>query len=436
MPSLGADMDAGTVTHWLVKPGDAVQRGDIVAVVQTDKSDIEVEIFENGTIDELVVPEGERVPVGAVLARVRSVTSAGGRPLAPEPPAAAPVAVAVAAPTGASSATHGPVVESPLVRHLAESLGVDLAIVTGSGLGGSVTRADVERAAKAPRKETARSGTGERRAPSSPYARRLAEELGVDLDVVTGTGPGGSVVERDVRRATPVTAPAPRPTSEDRQRAMQRTIGALMARSKREVPHYYLGTTIDLSAAAAWLEEANLERPVAQRLVMATLLFKATARAVARVPEMNGFYVDGQFTPSASVHLGIAISQRSGGLIAPAIHDAERLSLDELMSRVKDLVMRARTGVLRSSEMSDPTITVTSLGDLGVDSVLGVIYPPQVAMVGFGRVREQPWAQAGQLDVRPCVVATLSGDHRVSDGMRGSHFLTEIDHLLQEPEKL
>ena len=125
-----------------------------------------------------------------------------------------------------------------------------------------------------------------------------------------------------------------------------------------------------------------------------------------------------------------------GCLIAPAIHDAERLSLDELMTQMKDLIRRARTGVLRSSEMSDPTLTVTNLGELGVDSVFGVIYPPQVALVGFGRVREQPWAHGGMVGVRPCVVATLSADHRVSDGMRGAHFLTEIDRLLQEPEKL
>ena len=209
-----------------------------------------------------------------------------------------------------------------------------------------------------------------------------------------------------------------------------------MARSKREVPHYYLSTTIDMGAAATWLEQANLERPVAERLVMATLLFSATARAVQRVPEMNGFFVDGTFAPSTAVHLGVAISQRSGGLIAPAIHDAEQLSLEVLMVQLKDLIRRARAGVLRSSEMSDSTITVTNLGDLGVDSVFGVIYPPQVALVGFGRVREQAWAQDGVITARPCVVATLSADHRVSDGMRGARFLSEINRLLQEPGKL
>jgi pyruvate dehydrogenase E2 component (dihydrolipoamide acetyltransferase) len=455
MPSLGADMESGKVTRWLVKPGDEVHRGDIVAEVETEKSNIEVEIFENGRIDELVVPEGERVPVGAVLARISSQGTAAppSEPTASSPPAPRPREVGLhegpsrpvkvspeAKATVPASAAHPAPVESPLVRRLAERLGVDLASLPGSGHGGAMTRADVERAALASAKEVAHRGPGERRPSSSPFARRLAERLGVDLAAVSGSGPGGSVIERDVRQAALAArheevTPAPT-TTEDRQRAMQRAIGALMARSKREIPHYYLSATIDLTAAAAWLEQANLERPVADRLVMATLLFSATARAVARVPVMNGFYIDGAFTPSEAVHLGIAISQRSGGLIAPAIHDAQQLTLDELMTRVRDLVRRARAGVLRSSEMSSPTLTVTNLGDLGVDSVFGVIYPPQVALVGFGRVREHAWAEGGVLGVRPCIVATLSGDHRVSDGMRGAHFLTEIDRLLQEPGKL
>ena len=452
MPSLGADMEAGKVMQWLVKPGDQVHRGDVVAVVQTEKSDIEVEIFQDGTIEELVVPEGERVPVGAVLARltegepavapreavvaapdVRTVKTTEVRAVAPTTHALAK------APTVPPTVPGGPV-ESPLVRHLAEKLGVDVASLRGSGPGGVVTRADVERAGRSSVTPVAGPARGPRRGPASPFARRLADELGIDLVSLAGTGPGGSVLERDVRRAAlvvrPETPARPQTPGEDRQRAMQRAIGALMARSKREIPHYYLSTTIDLSPASSWLEQANLERPVAERLVMATLLFSATARAVKRVPEMNGFFVDGDFVPSEAVHLGVAISQRSGGLIAPAIHDVEHLGLDELMVRVKDLIRRARAGVLRSSEMSDPTLTVTNLGDLGVDSVYGVIYPPQVALVGFGRVRERAWTQDGVVTARPCVVATLSADHRVSDGMRGARYLSEIDRLLQEPEKL
>jgi pyruvate dehydrogenase E2 component (dihydrolipoamide acetyltransferase) len=166
------------------------------------------------------------------------------------------------------------------------------------------------------------------------------------------------------------------------------------------------------------------------------LLLRAVALAVREAPEMNGFLVDDQFTASQAVHLGVAVSLRQGGLIAPAIRDAEAKDLDQLMADLRDLVTRTRAGVLRSSDMSDPTITVTNLGDRGVETVHGVIYPPQVALVGFGRVSERPWAQDGMLGVRPVVAATLAADHRVSDGHRGGLFLTAIDRLLQRPEEL
>ena len=439
MPSLGADMQTGTITRWLVHPGDPVHRGDIVAVVQTDKSDIEVEIFEDGIIQELAVPEGVRVSVGTVLALVTtnetpahdlSAPTASTAVVSHATPVAPVVSVGVAGPS------QGHLVESPLVRRLARRRDVDLATLAGTGMAGVITRADVEAAAAA----LSRATGGPPRHRSSPYARRVAEQLGVDLESVVGSGPAGAILEGDVRAAVPrAVEPAATviaPTREERRRSMQRAIGALMSRSKREVPHYYLDSTIDLSAASDWLERTNIGRAVADRLVMAALLFCATARAVARVPEMNGFFVDGDFTPSVSVNLGVAISQRGGGLIAPAIHDAQTLSPDEMMARVTDLVGRARTGALRSSELSDSTITVTNLGDLGVDRVFGVIYPPQVALVGFGRVRECAWASQGLIGARPCVAATLSGDHRVSDGMRGARFLSEVERLLREPERL
>ena len=209
-----------------------------------------------------------------------------------------------------------------------------------------------------------------------------------------------------------------------------------MARSKREVPHYYLATDIDMTAALAWLAAENLKRPVAERLIPAVLLLKATALAAAEVPEMNGLYIDGSFRRSADVHIGVAVSLRGGGLIAPALHDVEKKSLPELMKGMVDLVQRTRTGMLRTSEMSDPTITVTNLGDRGVDSVFGVIYVPQVALVGFGKIGERPWAANGMVGARSVVTATLAADHRVSDGHRGGLYLAAIGRLLQEPEKL
>jgi len=217
---------------------------------------------------------------------------------------------------------------------------------------------------------------------------------------------------------------------------MRLAIAAAMSRSKREIPHYYLSATIDFGSAAAWLAAYNGGRDPAQRLLPAVLLLKATARALVEVPQLNGFHEGGVFRPGPGVHVGWAIALRGGGLVAPAIHDADRLSLPALMTSLRDLIGRARAGGLRSSELTDPTITVTSLGDRGAESVLGVIYPPQVAIVGFGRVVERPWVIDGAVVPRSLVVATLAADHRSSDGHLGGQLLAAIDRALQSPETL
>ena len=281
-------------------------------------------------------------------------------------------------------------------------------------------------------------------------------ELKVDLATVKGTGPEGAVTKADVERAakvppTPTAAPpvaapieaaapaiAPKPAAApiDHRAAMRKVIAAAMARSKREIPHYYFGTHIDMSKAMEWLQAENLKRPVTERLLYSVLLLKAVALAVHEIPEMNGFWIDGVFKPSEAAHVGVAISIRQGGLIAPAIHDVDKKSLSEIMVSLRDLVKRVRAGMLRSSEIADATITVTSLGDEGVETVFGAIYPPQVALVGFGKIVERPWASGGMVGARPVVMASLSGDHRASDGHRGALFLAAIERLLQEPEKL
>jgi pyruvate dehydrogenase E2 component (dihydrolipoamide acetyltransferase) len=382
MPSLGADMEAGTLVEWKVKPGDAVKRGDIVAVVDTDKGAIDIEIWEDGVVGEVRVQPGAKVPVGTVLALVRGK----GEPAAPSPPpAAAPLPAP--SPLPAPAPVAGPSVPAPAPP------------------------------AGRPR--------------ASPAARARARELGVDLAGVRGTGPGGAVTREDVEAAA-----RPSPAAPARPGGIRQAIAAAMARSKREIPHYYLGADIDLSAALGWLARENERRPVTERLLPVVLLLKAVARATREVPEVNGYVVDGVFRPSEAVHLGLAISLRQGGLIAPALHDVDRRSLAELMRDVNDLVARARSGGLRSSELADATLTVTSLGDLGVTAVYGVIYPPQAALVGFGKVAERPWVRDGRIEARPVVTATLSGDHRASDGIRGARFLAAVDRLLQAPEEL
>jgi pyruvate dehydrogenase E2 component (dihydrolipoamide acetyltransferase) len=372
MPLLGADMEAGTLVEWKVRPGDTVTRGQIVAEVETDKGAIEVEIFEDGVVEQLLVPPGCKVPVGTVLATVRGA----GETLAPAaaPPPAPRPAVAGAAP-GAVEA-HRPRV-SPLARKRAADLGVDVSTVAGTGAGGAVTVADVEAAAARP--------------------------------------------------AAPARAAVP---------PMRRAIAAAMSRSKREIPHYYLATDIDASRVVAWLAERNAKAPVTERMLVAAPLLKAVALALREAPELNGVFVDGTFRPADAVHLGVAIALRQGGLVAPAIHDAGRLPVDDLMQALGDLIARVRTGGLRSSELADATVTVTSLGDQGVGTVYGVIFPPQVAMVGLGRVTERAWAAGGEVSARPVLTATLAADHRVSDGLLGARFLAALDRLLQRPEAL
>ncbi|NYD40172.1 dihydrolipoamide acetyltransferase family protein [Nocardioides panaciterrulae] len=458
MPSLGADMDEGTLLEWLVKPGDAVRKGDILAVVDTSKAAVEVESFADGVVDRLVVEPGTRVPVGAVLATLgEPETAAAGEPVpvpapaeapAPAAPAEAPVATPGERPAGHPARREpahrrvppGLRVSSPSVRREAERLGLDLATITGTGRGGAITRADVSRAAAHPEPAPRRV---------TPYARALADQLGVDLQRVPTTG-RGPVRAADVRAAAaaapsepaPAAEPAPgaervpAAAGEDRRAAMRHQIATVMARSKREIPHYYLTATVDLGRAVAWMRERNRDLPVAERLVPAALLLKATALAAARVPELNGFWVDDAFRPGAGVHVGVAVSLRGGGLVAPALHDADRLDVVALMAGMRDLVTRARAGRLHRAELSDPTLTVTNLGDQGVESVHGVIYPPQVALVGFGRVAERPWAIDGLLGVRPLTVATLAADHRATDGFTGGRFLATVDDLLQHPEDL
>jgi pyruvate dehydrogenase E2 component (dihydrolipoamide acetyltransferase) len=218
--------------------------------------------------------------------------------------------------------------------------------------------------------------------------------------------------------------------------AMRRVIAAAMARSKREIPHYYLSTTIDMSRALDWLAAENAERPVTKRLLYSALLIRAVALALRTTPELNGFWINDGYKAGDGIHVGVAISLRQGGLINPAIHNVDKKNLDDVMENLLDLVNRARSGHLRSSELSDGTITVTNLGEQGVESVFGVIYPPQVAIVGFGKITERPVAADGFLGVHPMMEATLAADHRVSDGHRGGRFLINLDRLLQEPEKL
>jgi pyruvate dehydrogenase E2 component (dihydrolipoamide acetyltransferase) len=394
MPSLGADMEAGTLVEWLVKPGDKVARGDTVAVVETQKGAIEIEIFESGVIGELLAKPGQSLLVGAPLARLGdqeiNVPAA-----TPEPEPESPRSVQVPAVPAAvlvepmPAATTGTVLASPAARARAAELGLGLDGVVGSGPGGAVLLADVERPEQARQAVTV-----------EPATDRPGGKPGLDLS------------------------------------EMRRAIATAMSRSKREIPHYYLSHEIDLQSAQDWLTDTNAVRTPDQRLLMGAMLIRATVKALAKVPELNGRFETDSFAPSGPVHCGLAIAMRGGGLIAPAMLDAQEKGLDAIMEAMRDMVARTRTGLLRNSEITQGTITISSLGENGVDALFGVIYPPQVALVGFGAPRPRSMVHDGAVQPRIAVTATLAADHRVSDGRRGALFLAEIDRLLQEPEAL
>ncbi len=357
MPSFGADMESGLLSEWWVRPGERVEKGDVVALIETQKGAIEMEVFQPGVIRRLLVAAGDRVPVGQPIAEIAEIDE------------------------GAAARIKA----SPLARRRAEHAGIDLAGLSGSGPDGAIVAADI---AVVP---------GAREAPAAEAATTAA-----------AAEPG----------------------------AIRQAIAGAMARSKREIPHYYLASTVDLQAASDWLHDYNRDRVPEQQLLLTALLHKAVALALRDSPALNGFFEAGEFRPAPEIHLGTAIALRSGGLITPALLHADRLSLAALMAALRDLTLRVRRGGLRSAEMTAATATLTGLGERGVETVYGVIYPPQVAIIGLGTPQLRPWVVAGRVLPRLLLNVTLAADHRVSDGRQGAKFLRTLDQLLQQPEAL
>lgn len=384
MPSLGADMETGKLVEWLKLPGDRLIRGDVIAVVETQKGAIEIEVFQDAVLSEHLVEPGTEVSVGTAIARLTEQEEGAGAegpipqppPVPPQEPAAPPVL------------ERGPPERAPAGRRV------------------------------------------------TPAARKRAQELGVTLQDVT-PGADGIVGLADVEAAKAGTAPqTPHLKTGIDATEMRKAIAAVMARSKREIPHYYVSTDLDVSVLMAWLGAENRRRDTADRLLYAVPLMAALSRALAKTPDLNGHYENDVFRPIAEVHPGIAVSMRGGGLIAPALRDAHRLTLDELRIALADLVQRVRSGRLKGSEMTSATVTISNLGDDTADMLMPVIYPPQVAIIGCGQIRDSAHFADGQWQPVQILTATVAGDHRVSDGRVAARFLRAAQKQLDHPEEL
>jgi len=394
MPSLGADMQSGVLVEWLVAEGDTVHHGQSIAVVETAKGAIEIESFVDGVVAEIVrQPSDDEIEIGTVLARIRSEDETAS--------ALPPVQVK----TKMSATTESAVTDSAASDDEPVPPAIKLRI--------------------------------------SPAARRLATELQVDLTQVIGTGPDGVIQRNDIESAHAQqkelaqprnVVPQARAVSVGRADSMRQAIASATSRSNREIPHYYLNRKINLHHALQWMEERNRSLPIQDRMLPVALLVWAVAAALQQVKELNGFWIDDQFQSAEQIGIGFSVALKSGGLLMPVLKGEALTSPQQSMAELARLITCSRSGQLRQSDMEGASISVTNLGDLGVDSVHGVIFPPQVAIVGFGRIDQQPWAEGDALTVRPVVTASLAADHRATDGLIGARFLQRLNSLLQEME--
>lgn len=381
MPSLGADMESGILREWKVKEGDRVKKGDVIAEVETAKGVIDAEVFEDGVVEKLLVKPNTELPVGAPMAIIRG--------------------------------------ENEKLEDLEKEL------------------EKLKQKSASPKKEEKKEEIKkeevekrEERVKITPLARKRAKELGVDIDELAKKVKGKISVE-DVEKAAKEKTANIVYTS-----PMRQAIAAAMSKSNREIPHYYLSTKVNMTPALNWLKDLNSKRSIKDRILPAALLIRAVVKALQKVPTLNGFWKDGALHISKEINPGIAIALRDEGLITPALLNAQNMNLDETMKSLSDLIARTRKKNLKSREVTQQTITITNLGDLGVEEVFGVIYPPQVALVGFGKIVDEPWVENDAIAIRKVVTLSLAADHRATDGRIGAMFLNKIDKLLQNPKEL
>ena len=375
MPSLGADMEDGILIEWKKKPGDVVKRGDIIAEVETQKGLIEIEVFDEGSIAELLIQEGAKVPVGTKMALIQPNAVEAEKPIELHPIMEK--------------------ISEPIIEEKTDTISIK----------------------------------------ASPLAKKMAQENHIDLSKIIGTGPDGAITKEDIDASIKQSETAETEKINTPSEAIRMAVAAAMSKSNREIPHYYLEKKIDMTKALAWLQEANKQRTVANRLLPVVLFIKAMAKSLKEVPDLNAVWENG-LLQKTEINIGFVVSLRNGGIIVPAIPQSDTKNTDEIMTALNDLIPRARALKLRSSELSSSTITLTNLGDAGADTVFGIIYPPQVAIVGLGTITEQPFAENGMLGIRSLANVTLAGDHRATDGLTGSRFLSSLDKNLQNPEAL
>ena len=420
MPNAGFDTQEARIIEWRVKPGDAINKGDVIAVIESDKADVELESLATGIVLDLLYTENADVPVGAIIARVGSADEiAATHPVIAVETAPASTAVSI-------SATDDNRV-SPLARRMAGENQLDLTTIAGTGRRGRITREDVERHLK--------SANGRHEIMALPKVRKVAREAGIDLALVTPTGAIGQITMADLEAYQRQQAPAPVQANREGMveiplSRIRQTIASRLQKSAQDAPHFYVTGEYDLEAALAYLNTLPEPRPRFNDLIQ-----YLTVRTLMRVPELNATFEDGHLYRHDSVNLAIAVA-RDDGLLTPVIHGADRFSLEGLAKESRALIQRARENRLQAADLSGGTFTISNLGIIPqVDHFTAVINPPQVAILAVGTVKQRPVIVNGGFHAHHTVHLTISGDHRVVDGLNLGQFLAvfqqELDTLIR-----
>ena len=408
---MGADMTEGTIAKWLVAEGEKVGRGDKLAEIETDKTVVEMEAYSEGLLRKIIVDEGSLVQVGTVIAYIGDADD-------DVPEAAAPAAEATA--PKAEEAAPAPAAPTP-------------------------APAPVQQAAPTPAPAAAPVAPGGR-VKASPIARKIAEEKGIDIAAVPGTGPGGRITKSDVENFTPSPgfaasggrSPIVMDGSDIPLTSMRQAIARVVVRSKTEAPHYYVTHEIDMGAAMTFrkqLNEALAEN--GDRVSVNDLILKAVTNALIKYPKWNSFFDGDKLVGHSSINLGVAIALEEG-LIVPAVVGIQDMSLIEISRAVRDLGKRARGdgGSLTQAEMTSGTFGTSNLGMFGTDTFAAIIVPPNAGIIAVGAVKKKPVVRDGEITVGSMMNATISADHRVGDGAEAAVFLSEFQKNLENPTRL
>jgi pyruvate dehydrogenase E2 component (dihydrolipoamide acetyltransferase) len=437
MPALELAQESGKVLRWLRSPGDAVQKGEPIVEIETDKVTVEIEAPASGVLRDVTAQQGDVVPVGRTIATIIApgeMAGAAGAPPVVMPAASAAATGAVPSPPSAPGASAGPVKASPLARKLAEQHGIDLARVRTAS--GRIEKADVLAYVEGQKvSSSARDGGAVRLVAASPKARRLATERGLDLGALRGSGPNGAVLAVDVpaTAAPAVAAPAvarPRAGEAPGVGTIWRIMAERMTTSWTSAPHFYLVREVNVSRLASWLDRAR--RQTGLHVTYTDLLVKLVAAALSQHPRVNGGWKDGTISQNAEINIGLAVAV-DDGLVVPVIHRADALRLAEIVARREDVVSRAQAGKLRPADIQGGGFTISNLGMYGVDAFNAIVNPPQAAILAVGRIADRVVALNGQPAVQPTMVLTLSCDHRALDGARAAQFLGALADLVEEP---